>query len=158
VETCIPTILDLLGDCRNQVHHRLFCLPDDTDDSTLFITPIDKMVPADLEHSTQLYLTCRLAVLLYAIHVTFPTPRIAPQQKQLSTALNLKLRWLVERDTSNPLLLWPMLILTLSSGRMCVDLSVDTTAKLLRLLRSFAWVDVAFPDFDKSILPTVLVS
>ncbi|KAL4868456.1 hypothetical protein BDV12DRAFT_169734 [Aspergillus spectabilis] len=170
VETTTPTILDSLGDCRNQVHHRLFCLPDETDDSTLFITSRSKTDPADLEHSTQIYLACRLAALLYAIHVTFPTPRIAPQQKQLSTALNLKLRWLVERDASNPLLLWPMFILTLSCGnkaspewlphlrRMCANLSVNTSAKLLRLLRSFAWVDAAFPDFDNSILPTLLVT
>ncbi|KAL5341434.1 hypothetical protein BJX70DRAFT_358781 [Aspergillus crustosus] len=168
-----PEILDLLGDCRNLVHHRLFSLPDENDDASDYITPNTTAEPAEsegLDQTREIYLTYRLTVTLYAIHVTFPTPRIAPQQRLLSSALNLKLRGLADMGISNTLLLWPILVLFISVGEdsdvaiewlsrlkeLCESLEIDTRDKLLHFLRGYAWVDVAFPDLEKRILEKII--
>ncbi|KAL4879869.1 hypothetical protein BJY04DRAFT_192570 [Aspergillus karnatakaensis] len=174
-ELCTSTLLDILGDSRNLVHHRLFSLPDDSDDISLYILPSSpEPDPSHLEFTREMYHICRLSALLYSIHVTFPTPRIAPQQRQLATALHSKLQALADREggTSNPLLLWPILILTISYGigsphamewlpllkKLCLELRLDSRGSLLKYLRSFAWVDSAYPETNGDVLSQIICS
>ncbi|KAL4924217.1 uncharacterized protein BDV17DRAFT_221169 [Aspergillus undulatus] len=85
-EACSPAVLDLLGDSRNLVHHRLLSLPDEND-------PLERIIQckgqtaAENELSREIYLTCRLSAILYAMHVTFPIPRTRMLRQKILDAL-----------------------------------------------------------------------
>lgn len=150
-----PRLLDVLGDSRDLVHHRLF-MPNehDTPDQIL---QLEVQSHSDThEQCMNLYLICHLAMLLYATHVTFPLPRPTVVRGTLLRSLCPRLQSTIGQDCSSPLLLWcTSLALIALDGtgpsdeililfkNLCRNLQVSSLEKLLSILRSFAWVDSA---------------
>jgi hypothetical protein len=161
-ETCSPAILDVLGDSRNLVHHRLFSLPHEDDDLSLVLGlhhgPTTQEEDNDL--SRELYLFCRSSVILYAVHVSYPIPRPHGLRTRILATLRPKLDRLmtISHGVPESLLLWSLIVIVISSGdtapvqllkyvvKLCSKLNVDSKEKLLKILRSFAWVESAVPD------------
>ncbi|KAF5018076.1 hypothetical protein F66182_9975 [Fusarium sp. NRRL 66182] len=153
-ESCTSEVLDLLGDCRNYVHYHLFSTPN-ADSTTEQILQHSDQGPEAVELSKEIYLTCRLALKLYATHVTFPIPRSTIVRMPLLQRLCASIRSLAEKTTPRPLLLWcvsvALVALDIDSDksildifkRHCSELKVGSLNDLLALLRKFAWVDEA---------------
>ncbi|KAL2801558.1 hypothetical protein BJX63DRAFT_417109 [Aspergillus granulosus] len=154
-QSCSPKALDLLGDCRNLVHHRLFSLANEKD-PTEKILQYQGESAAATEQSKELYLTSRLAAILFAIHVTFPIPRSSIVSAPLLDYLCPKLESLVDQGISNKIMLWCASVALIALDgkpaykqvmklfqKLCRDLGVHRLKVLLRLLRSFAWMDSA---------------
>ncbi|KAL3474774.1 hypothetical protein BJX99DRAFT_172275 [Aspergillus californicus] len=150
--SCSPAVLDLLGDSRNLVHHRLLSLPNEEDPIDLILACKDGSTQEN-ELSREIYLVCRLSALLYAIHVTFPLPRSQQLRHRILHALHPRISRLAAQNVTRPSLLWCVAV-TLSvcdecpgtkayMTRLLHTTGVDTEPKLLALLRSFAWVDAA---------------
>ncbi|KAL2845527.1 hypothetical protein BJX68DRAFT_269056 [Aspergillus pseudodeflectus] len=156
-DACSPEVLDLLGDSRNQVHNRLFSLPDEKDDLRAVLECCRGHSEAQITLSQDIYLLVRLSVILYAIHVSFPIPHSGRLRDRLLTALRPQFSRLIHRAPES-LVLWCLVIAIVSSGdspsgqllgfaaRLCLALKIDSKEKLLRLLGSFAWVETAVPD------------
>jgi hypothetical protein len=156
-DACSPEVLDLLGDSRNQVHNRLFSLPNEKDDPRGVIECHRGHSTAQVALSQQIYLLVRLSVILYAIHVSFPIPHSGDLRDRLLTTLRPQFLRLLNR-VPDPLMLWCLVIAIVSSGtsppsqllgfaaRLCLQLNIDSKDKLLRLLGSFAWVEIAVLD------------
>lgn len=146
--------LDLLGDSRNYVHHRLFSTPNENDSTEQILLCKDQSAEST-ELSRELYLTCRLALYLHATHVTFPIPRSTIVRGPLLQSLCPKIQLLADQGVSGPLLLWcvGVALITLDTGSagqmlalfktLCRDLKLNGLDDLLVLLRTFAWVDTA---------------
>ncbi|KAL2830508.1 hypothetical protein BDW59DRAFT_18164 [Aspergillus cavernicola] len=153
-ETCSPVVLSLLGDSRNLVHHRLLSLPDENDPLELILECKDQAAEEN-ELSREIYLTCRLSAILYAVHVTFPVPRTQLLRESILQSLCPRFDRLSTQNVSRPLLVWCVAVTISALGdespeplmaymaRLLQDAEVDTVPKLLALLRSFAWVDAA---------------
>ncbi|KAL2786802.1 hypothetical protein BJX66DRAFT_346630 [Aspergillus keveii] len=148
-ETCSPAILDVLGDSRNLVHHRLFSLPHEDDDLSLVLGlhhgPTTQEEDNDL--SRELYLFCRSSVILYAVHVSYPIPRPHGLRTRILATLRPKLDRLMtishgvpDSGDTAPVQLLKYVV------KLCSKLNVDSKEKLLEILRSFAWVESAVPD------------
>ncbi|KAL2802152.1 hypothetical protein BJX63DRAFT_133228 [Aspergillus granulosus] len=151
---CSPDVLDLLGDCRNAVHHRLLSLPKEEDltESYLQYTEQDD---AENELSREIYLTCRLAAVLYAVHVTFPLPRTQQIRELNLDALESRIARLCALNSSGPVVLWCAAVAISMLGddspkrliaymaHLIADTGVDTLDKLIDMLQTFAWVDAA---------------
>ncbi|KAL2839199.1 hypothetical protein BJY01DRAFT_28966 [Aspergillus pseudoustus] len=171
---CTDKILDLLGDSRNLIHHRLLSLPDESDhiSELIFDLELPHHQTGDQDQyerllSQQIYHTCRLSALLYALHATFPIPRFrAPAQSVLS-ALYPRIEWLRAHNVSRPVLVWCVAVMLSVLGdeggpgseyasqsevlieymaSMVARVEVDSVPALAAFLRSFAWVDVAVGD------------
>ncbi|KAJ3550025.1 hypothetical protein NM208_g182 [Fusarium decemcellulare] len=154
VESYSLEILDLLGDCRNYVHYHLFSSPDANSTTEEILQHTDQD-PEVNELSKEIYLACRLALHLYATHVTFPIPRSTIVRRQLLQLLRPKLQFLAEKSIGRSLLLWCVSVALVASDidsdepmlaifkRLCQELKVDSLDDLLALLRKFAWVDKA---------------
>lgn len=153
---CDPRLLDVLADSRDLVHHRLFSLPNEHDTPDQILQLEVQSNSDTRERSMKIYLICRLAMLLYATHVTFPLPRPTVVRGRLLRSLCPRLQSIVGQDCSSPLLLWcTCLALIALDGtgasdelfvmfkNLCRNLQVTSLEKLLRILRSFAWVDSA---------------
>ncbi|KAL2842086.1 hypothetical protein BJX68DRAFT_168303 [Aspergillus pseudodeflectus] len=149
-----PRLLELLADSRDLVHHRLFSLPNE-DDAPGQILRLDGQSTGQ-EQFLELYLTCRLAVLLYATHVTFPIPRSSVVRSVLLHSLCPKLQFLAQQGFSSPLFLWctsVALVALDETGpfaetlglfqKVSRDLHITTLPSLLNLLHLFAWSDTA---------------
>ncbi|EPS27123.1 hypothetical protein PDE_02065 [Penicillium oxalicum 114-2] len=145
---------DRLADFRYVVHHTLLSLPDERDpiDAILHLadSPADKCIA-----SHELYLTCRLASHLYALHVTYPLPRSSLTRSLILPRLADKLDEIVQ-TRSSPLLLWCAAVagiaaegtteekrLTNHVRLLCHRLGVRSFESFEDILQSFAWVDVA---------------
>ncbi|KAL4986576.1 hypothetical protein BDW68DRAFT_162870 [Aspergillus falconensis] len=160
-ETCSPAVLDLLGDSRNLVHHRLLSLPDENDPIEV-IVQCKGQTEAETDLTREIYLTVRLSAILYAVHVTFPLPRSQHLRQTLLEALYPRFDKLCTQNVWQPVILWcvavamSMLDETASASsplvsymaRLSQDAGVDTLNKLVALLRSFAWVDAAVQDTE----------
>ncbi|CEL00899.1 hypothetical protein ASPCAL00491 [Aspergillus calidoustus] len=160
IETCSPAILDLLGDSRNLVHHRLFSLLDENADLSQVLESHGPSAEEDSDLSQELYLFCRSSVILYAVHVSYPIPRPQGLRTRILATLRPRLDRLMatSHGALEPLLLWSLVVIVISSGdiapvqllkyvgQLCSKLKVDSKEKLLRILRSFAWVESAVPD------------
>ncbi|EXL90535.1 hypothetical protein NOF04DRAFT_19692 [Fusarium oxysporum II5] len=154
MEPFSPEVLDLLGDCRNYVHHNLFSSPD-TSSAAEEILQLSDQGPDAIALSREIYLTCRLALFLYATHVTFPLPRSATIRRQLLQQLCNKIEFLAERSTARRLLLWCVSVVLVASDiepekaivdlfkMLCYELELTDLNGLLMLLREFALVDKA---------------
>ncbi|KAL3446116.1 hypothetical protein BJX65DRAFT_309350 [Aspergillus insuetus] len=174
---CTPIVLDLIGDSRNLVTHRLLSLPDEQDpvdevlacSQSLFLLDFsssnnnnnnnntNKPYPSPDRNqlSWDIYLTCRLSAILYAVHVTFPLPRAAIVRKTLLDSLIPRLYDLCARDIASPLIIWCLAVvvstmndeapktLVACAARLCWESGIDNVEKLSSLLRAFAWVDAA---------------
>ncbi|KAJ0425968.1 hypothetical protein BJY00DRAFT_274093 [Aspergillus carlsbadensis] len=173
-QACSPRALDLLGDCRNLVHYRLFALADENDATEEIINSEGSPKAADAERTKEIYLTCRLATTLFAIHVTFPIPRSSPVSARLLDSLCPKLQALVDQGVSNRILLWAASVTLIALDgkplhkemmklflKLCRDLGITSLDELLKMLRSFAWMDAAIEHHYqgqwKDIFPTVSV-
>ncbi|KAL2800569.1 hypothetical protein BJX66DRAFT_150775 [Aspergillus keveii] len=156
-DACGPEVLDLLGDSRNQVHNRLFSLPDEKDDLRAVIECSRGHSAAQIALSQEIYLFVRLSVIIYAIHVSFPIPHSGRLRDHLLIVLRPQFPRLIDR-VPEPLMLWCLVVAIISSGdappaqllgfaaRLCLRLKLDSKEGLLRLLGSFAWVETAVPD------------
>ncbi|KAL4935048.1 hypothetical protein BDV06DRAFT_217713 [Aspergillus oleicola] len=154
-EACSSAVLDLLGDSRNLIHHRLLSLPDENDPIEHIIQCKDRSA-AENELSREIYLTCRLSSILYAVHVTFPIPRSQLLRKNLLKALYPRFERLRAQNVSQPLILWCVAVAIsmmedhepLVSYMICLtrDAGIDTLAKFVALLKSFSWVEAAVQD------------
>ncbi|KAK2473569.1 hypothetical protein H9L39_15744 [Fusarium oxysporum f. sp. albedinis] len=154
MESFGPEVLDLLGDCRNYVHHNLFSSPD-TSSAAEEILQLSDQGPDAIALSREIYLTCRLALFLYATHVTFPLPRSATVRRQLLQQLCHKIEFLAERSTARRLLLWCVSVVLVASDielekaivdlfkMLCYELELTDLNGLLMLVREFALVDKA---------------
>ncbi|KAJ5369268.1 uncharacterized protein N7496_009028 [Penicillium cataractarum] len=151
-----PQLLDLLASSRNLVHHRLFSLPTEDDPPDQILQIDTQSTGGTTERSMELYLICRLGVLLYATHVTFPSPRPTVARGQMLRSLYPRLLSIVGRGFSSPLILWCTSLALIAfdgteySGQisllfkeLCRNLHVTSLEKLLGILRSFTWVDLA---------------
>ncbi|RDW86635.1 uncharacterized protein DSM5745_03277 [Aspergillus mulundensis] len=106
---CSPAILDLLGDSRNLIHHRLLSLPDEHD-------PVDMILEHDQTPRTEancrwklsldIYHAARLSAILYAVHVTFPLPYSKAPRDILLYCLRPRLHNLHTQNLTSPLLIW----------------------------------------------------
>ncbi|KAL3484314.1 hypothetical protein BJX62DRAFT_57976 [Aspergillus germanicus] len=124
---CTPMVLDLIGDSRNLVTHRLLSLPDEQDPvdevlacrESLFLLDFpssnnnnnnntNKAYPSPDTNqlSWDIYLICRLSAILYAVHVIFPLPRAAIVRKTLLDSLIPRLDDLCARGIASPLIIW----------------------------------------------------
>jgi hypothetical protein len=160
-------VLDLLGDSRNLIHNRLLSLPDETDPYELIFELPDSETDTESEQSKlllllshQIYHTCRLSALLYALHVTFPIPRFREPALFILSALVPRIEWLRVRNTSQPVLIWCLAVMISVLGDntpefeglvsymvpMAREEAIDSVPTLLTFLRSFAWVDAAVGD------------
>ncbi|KAL3460971.1 hypothetical protein BJX64DRAFT_261826 [Aspergillus heterothallicus] len=158
---CSDEALDLLGDSRNLIHHRLLSLPDENDPTELVFN--DPHAETTLEKnklvlSQHIYHTCRLSALLYALHVTFPIPRFRATARNILRDLYPRIEWLRARKITRPLLLWCVAIVLSVLGdegsaesrtlvpymtTLLKKSDIDSVPKLLLFLVPFAWVDVA---------------
>ncbi|KUL85612.1 hypothetical protein ZTR_08910 [Talaromyces verruculosus] len=149
-----PSNYDRFADFRNQVHHTLFSLPDEHDPIET-VLDINDLFPDDFSVSYGLYLTCRLAANLYATHVTFPIPRSALLRAMILPLLTSKLDQLM-RIMSSPLLLWCATVAAIAAeglaeysrlmehvNSLCQVLKVTSYPSFIKILQSFAWVEVA---------------
>ncbi|KAL4767952.1 hypothetical protein BDW60DRAFT_198761 [Aspergillus nidulans var. acristatus] len=158
-ESCSPAVLDLLGDSRNLIHHRLLSQADEND-PTEAIIQCKGQTDAETDLSREIYLTVRLSAILYAVHVTFPLPRSQPVRESLLKALYPRLDKLCTHNVSQPVILWCVAVamsmlsmpdkiasapsaLVSYMARLSQDAGVDSSDKLVALLESFAWVDAA---------------
>ncbi|KAL4735811.1 hypothetical protein BDV11DRAFT_195136 [Aspergillus similis] len=158
-EPCSPAVLDLLGDSRNLIHHRLLLLPDEKDPAEAIIQ-CKGQTDAETDLSQEIYLAVRLSAILYAVHVTFPIPRSQPVRESLLEALYPRLDKLCTRNVSQPVILWCVAVamsmlsmpdktasapsaLVSYMARLSQDAGVDSPDKVVALLESFAWVDAA---------------
>ncbi|KAB8218752.1 hypothetical protein BDV33DRAFT_192550 [Aspergillus novoparasiticus] len=147
---------DLIGDVRNQVHHDLFSLPDEHDLPACIIDqPNDS---GDSSQSLELYHTCRLSALLYALHVTFPVPKSSALRAIIIPQLTEKLHN-VGQKMSTTLLLWCTTVAAIAAEGMIqrqslvqltdkvrLDLQIHQLAHAVKVLHSFTWADVACLD------------
>ncbi|KAJ0418550.1 hypothetical protein BJY00DRAFT_314916 [Aspergillus carlsbadensis] len=158
---CSPDVLDLLGDCRNVVHHQLLSLPeDDLTESYLQYTEQDD---AENELSREIYLTCRLTAVLYALHVTLPLPRSQQIRQTNINALESRIARLCALNTSGPVVIWCAAVAISMFGddspepllaymtHLIADTGVDTLDELIEILQTFAWVDAAVQDTWKGM-------
>ncbi|KAL3494408.1 hypothetical protein BJX62DRAFT_197962 [Aspergillus germanicus] len=176
---CSPRALDLLGDCRNLVHYRLFSLPDENaaTEEILQAEGLPEATTADTEHQwiKEIYLTARLAAFLFAIHVTFPIPRSSLVSAPLLESLCPKLQALIDHGVSKHILLWSAGVALIALDgkplhevimnlflKLCRDLQIASLDELLKVLRSFAWMDAAVEHHYqrqwKDIFPTTSAS
>lgn len=149
-----PTDCDRFADFRNSVHHALFGLPDEHDPVEAILDTCDSPFE-DTFVSNELYLTCRLAAILYATHVTFPIPRSSLLRAKILPLLTDKLN-AITKIVSSPLLLWCAAVAAIAAEGMseyslltahvkdlCHELKVTSYIRFLEILQSFAWVEVA---------------
>ncbi|KXG46463.1 uncharacterized protein PGRI_053190 [Penicillium griseofulvum] len=180
---CINTksnvVLDLLGDSRNLIHNRLLSLPDETDPYELIFEMPDSQTDTESEQSKlslllshQIYHTCRLSALLYALHVTFPIPRFREPALFILSALGPRIEWLRMRNVSQPVLIWCLAILISVLGDnapefeglvsymvpMAREEAIDSVPTLLAFLHSFAWVDAAVGDHWRDLWERIFMS
>ncbi|KAL4901264.1 hypothetical protein BDW74DRAFT_84462 [Aspergillus multicolor] len=172
-DSCSPAILDLLGDSRNLIHHRLLSLPDEHDPVDNILEYCDHEPTIDQANwnlSLDIYHAARLTAILYAVHVTFPLPYSETPRERLLYSLRPRLHNLRIENVSSPLFIWCLAVaLTCSMGLnepevsepgspeliadgadlvaymacLCHNFGVDTRQRLERLLRTFVWVDAA---------------
>ncbi|KAE8356109.1 hypothetical protein BDV28DRAFT_2380 [Aspergillus coremiiformis] len=148
--------LDLIADIRNQVHHRLFSLPDEHDSAQCIIQQSNDS--GDGSQSLEVYHTCRLSALLYAVHVTFPVPKSSTLRTTLLSQLVEKLHDAYP-TMSYAVLLWCTTVaaiaaegmihrqpLVLLAEKLRQDLQIQELTQFTEILRSFAWVGVACLD------------
>jgi hypothetical protein len=161
---CSPDVLDLLGDCRNAVHHRLLSLPNE-DDPTETYLQYTEQDDADNELSREIYLTCHLTAVLYALHVTFPLPQARKIRQRILAALESRIARLRALNTSGPVVVWCAAVaismfgdnddapepLVAYMAHLLADTGVDTLDGSIELLQTFAWVDAAVQDFWKGM-------
>ncbi|KAL2839251.1 hypothetical protein BJY01DRAFT_250564 [Aspergillus pseudoustus] len=162
---CTHAVLDLLGDSRNLVHHRLFSLPnEDDDDRNLDNTAVDESCGRtysleEIQRTRAVYLLVRQSLILYTIHVTYPIPRSAGLREHLLHTITPLFKPLIDRAPPlEPLLLWCLVVVVICSGEtapgqlleyvvsLCAKLKIQSRESLLGVLRSFAWVECAVPD------------
>ncbi|KAL2833188.1 hypothetical protein BJY01DRAFT_259929 [Aspergillus pseudoustus] len=163
---CSPDVLDLLGDCRNVVHHRLLSLPNE-DDPTESYLQYTEQNDTENELSREIYLTCRLTAVLYALHVTFPLPRNQQMRLRNLDALESQIARLCALNASGPVVLWcaavaismfgdddPPEALVAYMAHLIAYMEVDTLHTLIKMLQTFAWVDAAVQDTWKRMWTT----
>jgi hypothetical protein len=163
---CSPDVLDLLGDCRNTVHHKLLSLPKEDDSIESYLQYTEQTDDAENENelSREIYLTCHLAAVLYALHVTFPLPQTQQIRQSNLVALESRIGWLCALNASGPVVIWCAAVaismfgdddapesLVAYMAHLMADTGVDTLDKLIELLQTFAWVDAAVQETWKGM-------
>jgi hypothetical protein len=163
-----PEVLDLLGDSRNYVHYGLFSSPDPNSPAEDIFYYSDRE-REDIELSREVYGTCRLALYLYATHVTFPIPRSSMVRSQLLQLLCPKIELLVQKRITRRLLLWCVSVALIAADidpddamhtlfrQLCCEVGITKLDDLLVLLRTFAWVDHAV-EHQYQRLSTIIIT
>jgi hypothetical protein len=147
-----------LGDCRNLVQHRLFSLPDSRQPPFLVLGD-DPDASESTSITFDIYLSCRLAALLYSIHVTYPLPQTIRLRQILLPGLQDSINMYEARVHDAQvlkILLWCVVIggivaedsdwrgwFVAKIGKFCSLLQVDNWTTMCDLLKSFAWLDSA---------------
>ncbi|KAE8393122.1 hypothetical protein BDV23DRAFT_192047 [Aspergillus alliaceus] len=148
--------MDLIADIRNQVHHKLFGLPDEHDRAECIIRESSHASAlGDNSQSLEIYYACRLSAFLYALHVTFPAPKSATLRATIVPQLTQRLHQ-ASQNVCNALLLWCITVAAIGAEGMtqrqllvqltegfCRDLHIQSVTQFSSILRSFAWVDFA---------------
>ncbi|KAL4882566.1 hypothetical protein BJY04DRAFT_186426 [Aspergillus karnatakaensis] len=154
---CSPEVSDLLGDCRNLVHHRLLSLPNEADPAESYLQYTEQN-NARNDLSREIYLTCHLSAVLFAAHVTFPFPRTQQFREMVLTALGSRYDRLSALNASGPVVLWCIAIGISMAGEsspkslisymahLLEDAGVGTMEMLIGVLQRFAWVDSSVRD------------
>lgn len=164
--------LSTLGDCRNSVQHRLCSLPTDRLPRTCVLEGdnID-MRAGDMAYDV--YLTCRLASIIYSIHVTYPLPRPSSVRRSILPQLRDKIGkydFIGLDGAVHEVFLWCSFIGGICSEnndlrmwfvgkicQLCSLLEVVTWSQILDLLRSFAWVDTGCNEAGAKLWQEVVV-
>jgi hypothetical protein len=163
---CGPKESTTIRDCRYILQHRLFSLPDSPYPPFLILE--NELNPGEnINLTVGIYLSCRLAALLYSIHVTYPFPRTIRLRQILVPALqdNINMHEPRVHDAQVlKILLWCAMvggILAEGSDRrqwfvakinkLCSLLTVENWTTMVSLLKSFAWLDSACNQAGRTI-------
>lgn len=152
-----PTI-DMIGDCRNSVQHRLHSLPPTAALADRF-TPLESST-VSFHQILSLYETCRVAALLFSTSVTFPVSRTPRQREEILA--NLQKHILIvsqqtcEDDEILGLLLWCAVVGGISAehspmrrwyaaqvSKLSIAYGVQNWHDMKELMNQFAWLDIA---------------
>jgi hypothetical protein len=170
-----PVAIDLLGDIRNSVKYRFFCLPKpwngDAPDS-LFDHHHHQRSEDPSKTQTaavKVFRACWLTCLLFSVHVSDPQPRsklfrqrLMPQLQDAICEVN---HCTLDENNSNAIheiLLWCTMIggilstdvdfvscrpwYTSHLKRLCLALNISEWTQMVDIMRLFAWIDVACND------------
>ncbi|KAL3481719.1 hypothetical protein BJX99DRAFT_218154 [Aspergillus californicus] len=148
-----------LGDCRDIVHHQLMNLPDEHDRIDLIIDPSRGASPEGYQLTRSIYLMVRYAVILYAIHVTFPLPRGLVLRRRLLGELSSYFTLMgnhFPQGVPLELFFWPAAIAAMAARdepcrmqfmtivqTLSREMGVQSWEEFRVLMQSFAWVDCA---------------
>jgi hypothetical protein len=152
---CNPSDMDVFGDCRNLVQHRLLSTPESSAPLHLIFRDEDSSSRQNLP----LYLVCRYAALLFTIHVTFPIARSKATRMMLLQLLKEELEnadlWSDEYMVPG-LLLWCIMIDGIAAEHttarewyvaqlqnISVPLGCPTWEDMCVHMQSFAWLGTA---------------
>ncbi|KAB8237512.1 uncharacterized protein BDW43DRAFT_297237 [Aspergillus alliaceus] len=123
--------MDLIADIRNQVHHKLFGLPDEHDRAECIIRESSHASAlGDNSQSLEIYYACRLSAFLYALHVTFPAPKSAMLRATIVPQLTQRLHQASQNVSA-------------IGAEGMTQRQLLSVTQFSSILRSFAWVDFA---------------
>jgi hypothetical protein len=153
---CGPRESTTLGDCRSMLQHRLFSLPDSCN-SPFLILENQLNSGENISLTVGIYLSCRLAALLYSIHVTYPFTGTIRLRRILLPALQDNINMHEPRVHDAQVLkifLWCAMIggilaegsdqrqwFVAKISKLCCLLKVENWTTIVSLLKSFAWLD-----------------
>jgi hypothetical protein len=150
--------IDMVGDCRNSVQHRLLSLQPIAAPADPF-TILEFGAISSLQ-ALSLYETCRAAALLFSTSVTFPVSRTSHQREEI--LMNLQEQILIfdqknseDRDVLG-LLLWCVVIGGIAAEhspirqwyaaqvrQLSIEYGVQNWHYMKELMNQFAWLDTA---------------
>jgi hypothetical protein len=155
---CKSITMDIIGENRNIIQHRLLSLPTETDSPTVILDDTASEVD-DLYSGLQLYYTCRQAALIYSTYVTFPVPRSAAHRdEQLMIIRNAieSSQECGEKQDASAVLLWCAFIggivacgspqqawYTEQTRNLSARNCIEDWNQLKNFLKSFAWLGAA---------------
>ncbi|KAL2007728.1 hypothetical protein VTN00DRAFT_7710 [Thermoascus crustaceus] len=157
--------VDRFGDTRNEVQHRMLCLPK-PDDPLGFIFNTCDMPGKQIARELDVYRVCWLAARIFTTHVTFPLPCLRPFRENLLPQLQGTISKILDHQANDngsnesdvlEILLWCTMIggIAAEDGaparrlwyafqlkRLYLSLNIQSWTRMQELMRSFAWVDV----------------
>lgn len=162
-DICGPLMLTTLGDCRDMVQHNLSSLPHHGESVTSIVDY--EIQETDMDVSLGTYHTCRLAALLYTVHVTFPVPHLIHLRETLLPELQDsigKISRLPHELRIAEIILWCAVVggilaeesrpwFSAEIRRLCNLLRIKSWSQMLHLLQSFAWLDDACDAAGKAL-------
>lgn len=164
-------VVDRFGDTRNEVQHRMLCLPKPDEPLGSIFSTCD--IPENpLARALDVYRVCWLAARVFTTHVTFPLSCLGTFREDLLPQLQGAISRILDHQTNNDetdileILLWCTMIggIAAEDGdpscrswyafqlkRLYLALNIQSWTRMQELMRSFAWVDVGCDDAGYSL-------